>query len=118
MNNDTLQSKAINILNGGYMPTDNKNLITFAAITSLFVVSTAAAFVLGYQLSTAAMKNSLTTVQEYRHLEAEIINAYEDEHGLVSTIDKKTHQPLYKYYNSAGVITPIYTPPPPRSLSF
>lgn len=79
MNNDILESKALNILKGGYMPTDNKNLITFATITSLFIVSSAAAFVLGYQLSSEATKNNLATVQSYAHLEAGIhtpINTY------------------------------------------
>ena len=117
MNNDTLQSKAINILNGGYMPTDNKNLITFAAITSLFVVSTAAAFVLGYQLSTEATKNNLAAVQEYRHLEAEIINAYEEEHGLVSAVHSSDIVTPYSYINKNGIQTPIHMTPPPEFLA-
>jgi len=113
-----IERKTLNILKTGYMPQDNKNLITWSAVTSLFIVTAAAAFQLGYKQAILTAQSSLTTMQEYRHLEAEIINAYEDQHGLVSTIDKKTHQPLYKYYNSAGIITPIYTTPPPRSLSF
>jgi len=112
MTDSSLESKAINILNGGYMPTDNKNLITFTAITSLFVVSTAAAFVLGYKLSTEATKNNLVTVQEYRHLEAEIINAYEEEHGLVSNVHSSDIFTPYSYINKNGLQTPIHITPP------
>jgi hypothetical protein len=93
------------------MPADNKNLITFVTITTLFAISTAAAFALGFQLSSQASKNNLTTLQEYRHLEAEIINAYEDQHGLETKINKHNHQPLYKYYNQDGIVTPIYAAP-------
>ena len=102
-----LENSVRNKITNGFMPTDNKNLITFTTISMIFAIATASAFVLGYQLSTETSKNSLTTLQDYRHLEAEIINAYEDQHGLVSTINKNNHQPVYKYYNQNGLLTPI-----------
>jgi len=94
------------------MPQDNKNLITFTTIATLYAVTTAAAFALGFQLSSQTSKNNLTTLQEYRHLEAEIIKAYEAQHGVVSTIEVNNNKPVYKYYNKNGLITPIYTPNP------
>ena len=74
-----LENSVRNKISNGFMPTDNKNLITFTTISMIFAIATASAFVLGYQLSTETSKNSLTTLQDYRHLEAEIINAYEDQ---------------------------------------
>ena len=102
-----LENAVRNKITNGYMPSDNKNLITFTTIATLYAITTAAAFALGFQLSSQIYTNNLTSLQEYRLLEAEIINAYEDQHGLVSTINKNNHQPIYKYYNQDGLLTPI-----------
>lgn len=75
----SLEQKAIGILRNGYIPQDHKNLLTWASITALFVISTAAAFVLGYQLATMSIDNNLKMLQDYSNLEHHIINQYEHE---------------------------------------
>jgi hypothetical protein len=107
-----LENKTLQILKAGYMPADNKNLVTFVTIATLYAVTTAAAFALGFQLSTKTAQNNLTSLQEYRHLEAEIINAYEDQHGIVSTLVADQIPTPYRYIDQSGNVKQITTPPP------
>jgi hypothetical protein len=109
-----LESKTLQILKKGYMPADNKNLITFVSITTLFAITTAAAFALGFQLRANTVQSNLTSLQEYRQLEADIIDNYENRHGLSSTIDINNNHPVYKYYNQDGLLTTIGAIPKPK----
>jgi len=112
-----LQQEAKEVIKHGYMPQDNKNLITFTMIATLYAITTAAAFTFGFQLRANTAQNNLNnSLQEYRMLEAEIISTYEARHGLPSTIDNN-NIPLYKYYNQDGISTPIYATPSPSSFN-
>lgn len=57
MNNDILERKAINILKKGWMPTSNKNLLTFTALGVLMFVFGQAAHTLGYTQAQADCKH-------------------------------------------------------------
>jgi len=107
-----IEYKALNILKTGYMPQDNKNLITWSFVTSLFIITAAASFQIGYKQAIMTNKSSLFAVQEYGNLEAKIIKSYEERSGITSTINKDNHKPLYKYYAKDGTIWPMYTTPP------
>ena len=106
MNQNAAQTKAFNILNKGYMPTDSKNLLTFGVLTALFVVSNAASFTLGYQQSSLAIQNDISVIKGYAQLEAQIVRNHEE--SLKS--NQKIHQSPtpYMYYDENGVPTQIY----------
>lgn len=64
MNNDALESKALNLLKHGYMPTDNKNLITFSALTSLVFLVGMAAYTTGYSIGSEQMYKQMQIAHE------------------------------------------------------
>lgn len=66
MNNDILESKAINILKGGYLPTDNKNLLTFGALTSTIFLVGMAAYSVGHTDGMSQMHMQMEIAHEYQ----------------------------------------------------
>lgn len=111
MKQPVVESKVLNILGKGYMPTDSRNLLTFAVITALFVVSNAASFTLGYQQSSLAIQNDISVVKGYAQLEAQIVRNHEANDRSHSKI-MQTATP-YMYYDKNGVPTHIYGDTPP-----
>jgi len=108
-NNDHLESKTLNILKNGYMPTDNKNLLTWGSLTALFIVSVASSFQLGYSQASTAITNNFASLAEYRRLEQVIINDYNKSQRTRSGLSKqhnpkappRDHSPIY-YLDSNG----------------
>jgi hypothetical protein len=58
-NNAELQSKTLKILKKGWMPTSNKNLLTFTTIGVLLTMLGSAAHSLGYQQAQADCEHKL-----------------------------------------------------------
>jgi hypothetical protein len=105
-----LSHKAFNVIKNGYMPVNNKNLITFVTITTLFAITTAAAFSLGFQLQANTAESHLTSLQEYRQLEADIISSYEAHHGIEPTLPVAQIQTPYSYLDETGLMHQITVP--------
>lgn len=111
MNQPVVQSKVLNILGKGYMPTDSRNLLTFAVLTALFVVSNAASFTLGYQQSSLAIQNDISVIKGYAQLEAQIVRNHEE--SMKSNGNMHPIPTPYMYYDENGVPTQIYGDTPP-----
>jgi hypothetical protein len=107
-----LENKTLQILKAGYMPVDNKNLIAFATIATLWIVSSAATLKIGYDLKASEMNGNLTTLASYGELEANIINNYEKRHGIASIHAAEKIPIPYSYIDKSGFLQQITTTPP------
>ena len=107
-----LENKTLQILKAGYMPVDNKNLIAFATIATLWIVSSAATLKIGYDLKASEMNGNLTTLASYSELEADIINNYEKQHGIASIHTAEKIPTPYSYIDKSDVLQQIITPRP------
>jgi len=103
-----IERKTLDILKTGYIPQDNKNLITWGLLTALLIVSVAAAFQLGYSQASTAITTNFASLAEYRRLEQVIINDYFNKNSEMNTLPAPTkfnkNVPIY-YLDSDG--TPV-----------
>ena len=108
MSNTSLEDQTINILKNGYIPQDNKNLLTCASITALFIVSNVATYTLGI----TSMESNINATLD---LEAKIVHDYESKIGIDHThrnpksvlFHKVKPSKQYSYYDKNGNIVTI-----------
>jgi hypothetical protein len=96
------------------MPQDHKNLLTWSALTALFIISSASAFTLGYQQSTNASKNNIHLIQSYAKMESVIIDNYErelyekslDTITIKGSVNPKSVKHI-RYYDKNGLLVSV-----------
>jgi hypothetical protein len=114
INNLTIEERAINVIRSGFTPQNHKNLLTWSTLTALFIISSAAAFSLGYQQSTNASKNNIHLIQSYAEMEKAIIDNYEkelyekelDTLTIRKSVNPKSVKHL-RYYDKNGLLVSV-----------
>jgi hypothetical protein len=107
-----LDKECKKVISKGFMSADNKNLLTFAALTSLFIISSATSFKIGYDIKGRSDTDNFNSLREYRQLEASIISDYEITHGIASIHAVDTITTPYSFIDSNGNIKQITVPSP------